>query len=484
MTGEPSGRGGGIVVAGGAVGTARAASLLLAALQLPLVARLVPADQVATVPASVQLAGVVGLVVADPAVLAFQRHPGSATDRRGYRWALRRVLLGLTAGSLGTLSVGLAAGVTPLALGVAGWMLGVTLNRLSAIAWLMWGREWRCTASVLAGTATRTAVLLGALAAGLSAPLSLATAGLASAGVALLAAPRGRDRVAAPGGHPREGAAGSAGPGGPPGLEGPAAPTLRLGAGLAVGQLGLQVLGTAPLLVATALLGAATTGPLGVATQVAALVGTALNLVTTVAYPRLRERWDSGRRGEATATARLLVGSALALGAGSAAVLVVGDAALLRLALPAELVEPRLVVAAIAASSLSTTGLVASWSHQFALRTGVVVRRSLASAAVAVALVVGGTVVDGTTGAVVGGLLGLAGYAGAMLRGSGVATAGTVAAVAVLAVGGTVGALVERAGGTAGAGVTIVVAAGAAWGVAAGARRGRCGRATGARRAT
>lgn len=124
---------GALLAAGGAVATARATSLLLAAVQIPLVARLLPADEFSIVPASVQLAGLVGLLVADPAVLAFQRRPGAADDRRHYRWAVRWTILGLTLGAVALVVAGAASGLLELAVGVAGWTLGMTVNRLLSL---------------------------------------------------------------------------------------------------------------------------------------------------------------------------------------------------------------------------------------------------------------------------------------------------------------------------------------------------------------
>jgi len=411
---------GALLAAGGAVATARATSLLLAAVQIPLVARLLPADEFSIVPASVQLAGLVGLLVADPAVLAFQRRPGAADDRRHYRWAVRWTILGLTLGAVALVVAGAASGLLELAVGVAGWTLGVTVNRLSAVAWLMWGREWRYTAALLASTATRTAVLLGTLVAGWSAPLAVASAGAASAVVAIVAAPRRR---------PADDAEPSASAGGDDVTPDVHRPTLRLGAGLAVGQLGIQVQSVAPLLVATALLGTAATGALGAATQVAAVVAACLNLGTTLAYPRLRRTWDSGGAGAVLTVARLLVGGCFAVGAWAVVTLCLGDLALLRRALPSGLVDGRLVVAVTVGVCLSSIGLVSSWLHQFRLHTALIARRSLFTAGVAVGLVAVGTLVGGVTGATAGAVVGLSVYATSMIVGSGLLGPGSLASV-------------------------------------------------------
>jgi len=423
---------GALLVAGGAVATARAVSLLLAAVQIPLVARLLPADEYATVPASIQLATLVGLLVADPAVLSFQRHPGTSSDRRDYRWAVRWTALGLAVGIAVLLAGGALTGLLALATGVTGWMLGITVNRLAAVAWLTWGHEWRYTTALLTSTAARTAVLVGVLAAGLSAPIALALAGAVSAVLALALAPRGHGVVAR-----------GATLGVPSSPTGRHHPTLRLGAGLTIGQLGLQVQTVAPLLVATALLGTASTGALGAATQVAGVLAATLNLVTTLAYPRLRRRWDSGGAASVLTVARLLVGCCLALGAWAVAALTLGDLALLRQVLPVELVDGRLVVATAAAACLSSIGLVASWTHQFTLHTALIVRRSLVAGAATVGLVVGGTLLAGVHGAALGAVVGLALYATVMLVGSGLAGADaplavialTAAALAVVIVG-------------------------------------------------
>jgi len=394
---------GALLVAGGAVATARATSLVLAAVQIPLVARLLPADEFSVVPASVQLAGLVGLFVADPAVLAFQRHPGAVDDRRHYRWAVRWTILGLTVGAVALVGAGATSGLLELAVGVAGWTLGVTVNRLSAVAWLMWGREWRYTAALLASTATRTVVLLGTLVAGWSAPLAVATAGAASAVVAIVAAPRHR---------PADDAEPAAPAGGDDVTPDVHRPTLQLGAGLAIGQLGIQVQSVAPLLVATALLGTAATGALGAATQVAALVAACLNLGTTLAFPRLRRTWDSGGAGAVLTVARLLVGGCFAIGAWAVVTL-----------------DGHLVVAVTAGVSLSSIGLVSSWLHQFRLHTALIARRSLLTAGVAVGLVVAGTLVGGVTGATAGAVVGLSVYATSMIVGSGLLGPGSLASV-------------------------------------------------------
>jgi len=399
-----------VVRAGAAVTTARLASLSLAAVQVPLVARLVPGDLFATVPLTVQVATLVGLVLADPAVLAFQRHPGDAGDRTAYRWAVQVVTAVLCSGCAALVVAGTLAGVTGLVVGAAGWALGLTANRLSAVAWLAWGHEWRYTASLVGSTALRTGVLLAALLAGVAPWTALALAGAASALLAVALAPRTTPR-----------------------RDGTLRPRLALGAGLAVGQLGLQLLGSAPLVVASALLGTTTTATLGAATQVALLLGTVLNLVTTVAYPRLRRRWDEGAEREVLVTLRLLV---LACATGGAAALVLtgaGHGALPRLVLTAPLTDGALVAALVTASCASSIALVASWAHQFRLLAGRLAGRSLATASTTVVLVAVGTTVDGVRGAATGGLVGMLVHVGAMTAGSGVADPASVCAASTLA---------------------------------------------------
>lgn len=398
-----------VLRAGAAVTTARLASLALAAVQVPLVARLVPDDLFATVPLTVQVATLVGLVLADPAVLAFQRHPGDAGDRTAYRWAVQMVTAVLCSGCAVLVVAGVLAGVAGLVAGAAGWALGLTANRLSAVAWLAWGHEWRYTASLVGSTALRTGVLLAALLAEVAPWAALALAGAASALLAVALAPRTTPR--------RDGAP---------------RPRLALGAGLAVGQLGLQLLGSAPLVVASALLGTTATATLGAATQVALLLGTVLNLVTTVAYPRLRRRWDDGAAHEVLLALRLLVLACATGGAAALALTGAGQGALPRLVLTEPLTDGALVAALVTASCASSIALVASWAHQFRLHAGRLAGRSLATASITVALVALGTSVDGVRGAATGGLVGMSVHVGAMTAGSGVADPTTVVAVSAL----------------------------------------------------
>jgi len=446
--------------AGAAVTTARLASLVLAAVQVPLVARLVPHDEFATVPLTVQAAVLLGLVLADPAVLAFQRHPGALGDRADYRWAARRAAVGLGTGCALLLAVGALVGAPALALGIAGWTLGLTVNRLSAIAWLMWGREWRYAISLVGSTALRTAVLVVALSAGTGPGTALALAGALSALLAVVLAPRTQPTTGRP---PRA--------------------DLRLGTGLAVGQLGLHLLGSAPLVVGSSLLGTGATARLGAATQVALLLGTALNLVTTLAYPRLRRRWDDGDEAGVLATGRLLVVAFAAGGAAALSVSGAADSALLRVALTDGLVDGALVAALVTASCASSMALVASWTHQFRLRARRIAVRSLTTAALALGLVAVGTLLDGVRGAAVGGLVGMLCHAAAMAAGSGLVTARTLAAGASLVA--AAGLCVVVPGGPAStavaAGVALIAGAAAALHgrgcrdrrAAAGARPGR-----------
>jgi len=407
-----------VATATAAIATARVASLLLAAAQVPLLARLLPEDEFALVPTTVQVAGLVGLVLADPAVLAFQRHPGSALDRVDYRWAVHRVLVGLAAGVVLLLSAGAAAGALLPAVAVAAWMLGTTANRLAAVAWLAWGREWRYSGALVASTTTRTLVLVVTVAVGGSATAALVTAGVASALLAVGLAPRtgpAADEVD----RPRRASTG-------------------LGTALATGQLGVTMLGAAPLLSATITVGSAGSAALGASVQIASLVATCLNLVTTLAHPRLRRRWDDGDHAGVLESCRDLVLLCVAVGSLAVGVLTAGDLALVRAVLPAGLVDARLVVLTVVAVTGTAVGLVGSWTHQFALRRRRIVGASVASAVVTVAATLTGASCGGPLGAVLGGLCGVSCHTVLQATRSGLVRAATVVPVTVLLVGAVV----------------------------------------------
>jgi O-antigen/teichoic acid export membrane protein len=378
-----------VVRAGAAVGAARLASLVLAGVQLPLLTRLVPTDTYALFPLALTLATYLGLVAADPVILAFQRFPGSASERRSYIRARRGVGIGLLVAATAVLVVGLATARLDMACAVIAWGLGLAVNRFTAVAWLMWGRDWKYAVNLTASTVARTVALVVIVASGAPLLLGVTCAGLLSAVVAVALAPRGRTRT------------------GSTELEQPQW-TLPFGIRLAVAQLAVTALASSPLVILVTLQGSASAAGFATMTQVATLTGAALTLITTASYPRLRALWEAGQhpavRNAVTTTALVFV----AIGAAAAGASTAGDAGILRTIVPAEYVIPAVVAPLMASSAFASVAVSLAWLYQFELRSKTVLVRTALSSTFGIVSTVALTHSLGPQGAAAGSLLGFA----------------------------------------------------------------------------
>jgi O-antigen/teichoic acid export membrane protein len=382
------------VRAGAAIGSARLSSLLLAAVQLPLLTRIVPADSYAQLPVATGAAVFFGLVAADPVVLSFQRFPGSSSARSAYSRARQWVGLGLVIAAAAVLLGGYILHLGDLAFAVAGWGAGLAVNRFAATAWLMWGHETKYAINLSLSTLSRTGVLILAVAMDLPLLLAVGVAGIVSALVAVVLAPAHERRS--------QGGCGESGP----------RWTYRFGAGLTIAQLSTTVLAFGAVIVVPATIGVDRSADFAAMSQVAVVASAALNLLTTALYPRLRTVWDKGAHG----AARTMIGTAghvfVGVGATAAGTLLLGDGWLLRQLLPDEFVLTSVIAPMVAATAFSSIAVASSWVHQLSLRARTVaVRASLAAAVgttATVALAAGFGGPGGAAGSLVGFILAVA----------------------------------------------------------------------------
>lgn len=370
-----------------AVASARVASLLAAAVQLPLLTRLLEPADYGRLAVAIAVATYVN-VFTDVHTLAFQRFPGTSEDRANYAYAARRTY-GTVAGLAVVLLLGgwLLGGDWRYALAIGGWGFGVATSRFVATAWLGWLRPWAYAGSLMTSTAVRTVALV-ALVAGTADPdLSLALAGGACGIAALLTGPRlsGARRC---GDRPWR---------------------LRLGLQLALASAAVTVMGNAALLILPAMAEPEPVGRFAAMLQLSSLTsGAALGLLTTVAYPRLRHAWDAGRRRQvhrALADTTLL---AVAISGLALAVLSSGDYWLARLAVAEGLHDVRLLPPLVLATTVSTMATITSWEHQLRLSIAALSARTVAATVVGTGLLTLLAFAFGLPGAALG-VLALAG---------------------------------------------------------------------------
>ncbi|WP_324650019.1 lipopolysaccharide biosynthesis protein [Georgenia sp. H159] len=377
-----TGRSGHALTSAAAVTSARLTALVAAAVQLPILTRLLEPGDYGKLAVAIAVATYFN-VFTDVHTLALQRFPGNPGDRSNYAYAAKRTY-GTVAVIAGVLIVGgyLFGGSWQYALAIAGWGFGVTASRFVATAWLGWLKPWSYAGSLTTSTVVRTAVLVALVATTGDADVSLAVAGAACGVAALLTGPRLIPRRTAPGQRP-----------------------WRLGFGiqLAVTSAAVTLMGTAVLLVLPVIEAPDAVGRFAATFQLAALTsGSALGLLTTVAYPRLRHAWDAGRQ-EDVHTA--LVDTALLIVTTCAAVLAVtsaGDYWLARLAVAEGLRDFRLLPVLIVATAVASLATTTSWEHQFRLEVASLSRRTLAAAVVGTALMAYLALQFGLTGAAAG----------------------------------------------------------------------------------
>lgn len=360
----------GLLGATSAVAAARMFSLLSAAVQLPLLTAYLQPSEYSVVAVAIAIAAYFSLLSAEPVILAFERFPGATNDRASYRYALSRTGAYLALAALLVVAGAHLLGYTSIAIGFVGWAIGISVNRLISLAWLMWEQPWQYAWNLMAGTGTRTAVLVGLILADWDPLISLGIAGMASAAAALLLSPRAYRAAHADRKVGRPWAFG-------------------FGVNLALAQFAYTVLTNGSLLVLTAFVPSDRVGSYAVMMQVSTLTsGAVLGLALAVSYPPLRRAWDDGSR--ATVQTRLVVLQQLCLVVAAAFVFAsyIGDSFLLRIVLPDEFLDQAVLAPLIVATAVAAMGGMASWHHQLELRAARVASRTIIASLIGLGLTV------------------------------------------------------------------------------------------------
>jgi len=385
--------------AGAAVAAARVVSLLAAVVQLPVLTRTLPAAEYGAIAVIMSLSIYFSLVAAEPATLAFQRHPGLPHERGNYAYALSKILPAAALAGLIVVVVGLISGEMESALGVVAWGLSLALARYTATAWLMWHRSWSYALNLMASTLARTAVLVGLVLAGFSGPVALILAGLASAAVSLLLSPRASFRR----------------------RNLPTRPWPRaLGYFLAAASLGVTILSSANVILVERRVGAASAASFAAMAQLALLTsGAVASTLLTVIYPYLRRQWDDGEQDKVIRLLRVTQLLMVIIAGASVVTLTVFDGYIAGIVVNRSLVDiPTLSVLVIAAV-LGAIGQTSGWLLQFRLEARSLAIRTAVASAIALALLVAliwGAPIDPARGAAIATAVGFFVYA-AMLRG-------------------------------------------------------------------
>ena len=384
-------RGGGgryLLGSGSAVASARIFSLVCAAIQLPLLTRVLDPSEYSAIAIAIAIAVYFNLLSAEPVILGFERFPGSGDERSNYSFALGRTLLVLAAAMLLVVGIGFLAGRGEYAFAVAGWSIGLSTNRLVSLAWLMWRQPWQYAWNLMAGTGVRTVVLVALVLWDWSPLLSLGIAGLASAVAALAFSPRVGLRALATRGLPHPW------------------PVL-FGLNLALAALAYTILLNGNLLVLSNVVSSSRVGTYAVMSQVATLTSAAiLNFLLAVAYPPLRLAWDEGDRSRVTSRLEVMQLACLGIALFVVFACYVGDSAILRLLLPADYIDPTVLAPLILATALAAMGGMSSWYHQLDMRATRVARRTILSAALGIGLTIVLSLVLHERGAALGSAVG------------------------------------------------------------------------------
>lgn len=382
---------------GVAVVLARLASLGAAAIQLPLLARLLSPSDFTFTMAAVAASAYVSLLAFEPTSLAFQRFAGTGENRSNYVFGLGQltkyaVLLGLI------ISIaGVVVDKLDFALALVGWGFGLGSMRFVSTAWLMWEMPWRYSLNIVASTLIRTSSLLALILTGSNPMLAVACAGFSSTVIAVLLGPT--RKAAARGSRPWP---------------------KWLGASLATASVGVTVIQSSDRLIVPAVVGAtAAAGYAAMASLASLTLGSVLSTMNTVMYPRVVNPWHRGDAAKAfdgirfawiTAVGAIAIAFACAVCFPILAEFAVGE----------ELAQPPILAGLLCAVGLYGLGLLASWTFHLSLATSALRNRSLFTAALTVAGLVLGATLGGTQGAVVGMIAGSLTYCTALLvHGSG-----------------------------------------------------------------
>ena len=358
-----------LVGAGSAVGFARVFSLLCAAIQLPLLTRVLSTSEFAQVSLAIAIATYFSLLSADPVILGFQRHPGRNDNRANYAFARTRTLIILTIAALVVVGAGFFFGYQKEAIAFAGWGIGISINRIISAAWLMWGRPWQYAWNLLAGTGTRTVILLLLVLTGWDPLLSLGAAGAASAAAALVLSPRLQRRQLSRGSRPWP---------------------IRFGMNLAIASLAYTALSNGSLLLLSSFTTSGVVGQYAAMSQVAALTSGAVGgLLVTMAYPRLRLAWDKGHHESVRTDLTTLQLGYLSIALMSVFFLYAGDFWLLKVVMPDGFIDGNVLALLILATGFAAMGEMGSWHHQFGLAAERVAVNTVIAAVLGLVITIG-----------------------------------------------------------------------------------------------
>jgi len=350
------------------VAAARIVSLASAALQLPVLTRSLAPETYGIVAIVMVLSTYFALVAAEPATLAFQRHPGADDARRNYSYALGRVVPAIGAVAALMLIVAAVTGDVAAALAVAAWGAGLAIARLTATAWLMWGRNWSYAGNLMASTTVRTGVLVGLVLGGVDGVVAVTVAGAAAAVAGLALSPRFAPRGAFLGESPWP---------------------RRLGYLLAAASLGVTVLTSANMVVLQGWVGPAGAASFAAMSQLSTLTCAAVvSLLLTALYPRVRRDWDAGHRDAVRSrlqTTQLLM---LTVGAACVAALTAFDGLAAKIVVAPRLVDVPVLVLLTTAATLAGLGQASGWFLQLELRARSLAVRTAVAAGVTITLTV------------------------------------------------------------------------------------------------
>jgi O-antigen/teichoic acid export membrane protein len=350
---------------GSAVIAARVVSLGCAALQLPILTRTLSTEGYGLVALVMVLSTYFALVTAEPATLAFQRHPASSSERRNYSYALGRVVPALVLIAALAFAASALVGGPAAILAVAAWGSGLAIARLTATAWLMWGRNWAYAGNLMASTLIRTLALVGLVFLGVDGLVAVSVAGAASVLASLALSPRFAFRGAFIGQSPWP---------------------RRLGYLLAAASLGVTVLTSANLVVLQSWVGPAAAASFAAMSQLATLTcASIIGLVLTALYPKVRRDWDAGGRAAVRARIRSTQYLLVAVGATCVAAFTAFDGSAVSLAVSPDLANVRILVLLSTAACVAGLGQASGWLLQLELRARSLALRTALAACASVA---------------------------------------------------------------------------------------------------
>lgn len=349
---------------GSAVLGARVVSLGCAAIQLPILTRNLTTEAYGTVALVMVLSTYFALATAEPATLAFQRHPATDNARQNYAYALGRVVPVLMVIAILAVIVSTVLGGPAAVLAVTAWGSGLALARITATAWLMWGRNWAYAGNLMVSTLVRTLVLVGLVLSNVDGLVAIVIAGAASVTACLALSPRfalrGAFETRSP--WPR-----------------------RLGYLLAAASLGVTVLTSANLVVLQSWVGPAAAADFAAMSQLATLTcASVIGLILTALYPKVRRDWDAGSHEAVRSRIRTIQHLMLAVGAACISAFSAFDGFAASLAVSPLLINIPVLVLLSAAACVAGLGQASGWLLQLQLQARPLAVRTALAAGVSV----------------------------------------------------------------------------------------------------